>query len=208
MNQNMKTLSSHYRTAIDAIRAATLAPDFEYRSALLSVYCRTAPAHRPDLQGRVYLEAFEKVPGGITHLNWWTPATPAGFREFFTGLAERTGTFVSARPYRFGQSCDGTIGSPVLAAFKVACDALGFDADALYKEAYSGRDDPLPDWARCRADADWQGGVVWPDQWDADAVAGVIESLTEINYHSLVSTLATHSETRLQGSPSRTKIPG
>jgi len=183
----MKTLPLYYRNAIAALYAAKLAPDFEYHTDNLNVYCRGAPDNRMDLLGRVYLEAFEKIPGGITFLNNWITDTPTGFREFFAELSQQKKKFLSPRPYRLGQACDGTITSSVLAAFKVACDALGFDADTLYKKAYPEPDDPPPVWADCRQDADWQGGVVWPGQWDATAINGLVESLTEINYHSLVT---------------------
>lgn len=186
----MKTLPLPYRAAIAAIRAAKLAPDYEYRSDVLCVYCFAAPAHRDDLRGKLYLEAFEKIPGGVTFLNWWAPATPAGFQEFFTGLVERTDAFLSPRPYQVAQACDGTINDCVLAAFKHACDALGFDADALYKKAYPERDDSPPEWARCREFADWQGGVALPLTWDNAALAGLGESLHETNYHSLAGEFA------------------
>lgn len=183
----MKQLPSRYTKAIAAIRAATLAPDYDYRTDTLSVYCLAAPAHREDLHGKIYLEALEKIPGGVTFLNWWAPATLAGFREFFTGLAERIGEFLSPRPYRLGQACDGTIDSCVLAAFKQSCDALRFDANALYEQAYPQRNDTPPDWKRCCEFAEWQGGVALPAKWDAAALAGLDESFHEINYHSLAA---------------------
>ena len=118
-------------------------------------------------------------------LNWWAPATRTGVREFFLCLAQRHGQHLSPRPYRLGQACDGTIGSPVLHAYKVACDALGLDADALHRKAYAERGDEPPDWAECRCHAEWQGGVAWPERWDADAIGRLADSLTEINHHSL-----------------------
>lgn len=152
------------------------------------------PGRRPDLAGRIYLEAYEKVAGGIVFLNWWAPANRAGVRDFFVALAERK--IVSPRPYRLGQACDGTIGSPVLHAFRVACDALGLDADALYREAYAERDEEPPAWSECRRHAVWQGGVVWPERWDAAPIAGLEASLTAINYHSLRSAFAEAVQSR------------
>ena len=184
----MKTaLPPHYAGAI-AVALATPPDRFrEHYSPRLHLSARTAPTHRQDLQGKLYLEAFEKVPGGVVFLNWWAPATPAGVTDFFAGLATRTRLHVSPRPYRLGQACDGTIGSPVLHACKIACDALGLDADALYKKAYPERDDDPPDWADCQRHTDWQGGVVWPAAWDEAAVRGLAASLTEINFHRLVA---------------------
>lgn len=177
----------------DAIAFALEAPSNPWRefySARLHLYVQSAPANRPQFAGQIYLEAYEKVRGGVTFLNWWAPATPTGVREFFRGLAERRTEFVSPRPYRLGQACDGTINSPVLHAYKVACDAFSLDADRLYKIAYPERGDDPPDWTECRRHADWQGGVQWPTQWDADAVDRLTKSLTEINYHSLRSEFA------------------
>ncbi len=173
-----------------------LAPDFEYRTERLSIYARIAPADRPDLLGRIYLEAFEKVPGGIAHNNGWIAPSPSSLREFFADLSMQSIRYVSARPYRLGQACDGTIGAPVMAAFSAACNALGLIADDLYRQAYPQEHDHVPDWANCRLDADWQGGVAWPEKWDDAAIAGLIESLTEINYHRLVEVLETALETR------------
>ena len=167
----------------------------EFYSSQLHLYVQPAPAKRPQFAGQVYLEAYEKVSGGVTFLNWWAPATPTGVKRFFRGLAERPAQFVSPRPYKLGQACDGTIGSPVLHAYKVACEALGLDADRIYKAAYPDRDDNPPEWNECRRHAEWQGGVDWPGRWDATAVERLADSLTEINYHSLRSafTEAAHS---------------
>lgn len=188
----MKSLPLRYRNAIAAIVAANDRSDYTHHTRVLDVYCLAAPAHREDLRGKIYLEAFEKIPGGVTFLNWWTPKTFSGFTEFFTGLAERTGEFLSSRPYRLGQACDGTIDSCVLAAFEHGCRALRLDADGLYRQAYTDRDanDSPPNWARCREFAEWQGGVALPQKWDAAAFAGLGESLHEINYHSLAAVFA------------------
>lgn len=183
----MTKLSPYYSEAIAFALAPSRERSREFYSERLNLYVQSPPEHRADLAGRIYFEAFKKVPAGITFLNWWAPATPAGVREFFLGLAERTTAFVSKRPYRLGQACDGTINSPVLHAFKVACDALGLDADRLYKTAYPERGDDPPNWTDCRKHAEWQGGVAWPRQWDRTAIAGLAESLTAINYHSLRS---------------------
>jgi|GEM_PF-3313233 len=183
----MKTLPLYYHTAIAALYAAKLAPDFEYCTDTLYAYCRGAPDHRLDLLGRIYLEVFEKIPGGITFLNSWITDTPTGFREFFTELSRRKKTFLSPRPYQLSQGCDGTINACVLAAFKQACDAHGFDANALYQAAYPEHDDRPPNWEDCRRRAEWEGGVALPPTWDRAALQGLDESLHEINYHSLAA---------------------
>jgi hypothetical protein len=74
--------------------------------------------------------------------------------RFFSWLTQRKLEFVSLRPYRLGQACDGTIGSPVLHAYHVACLALGIEADRLYKLAYPERTDNPSDWNECRRHAE------------------------------------------------------
>lgn len=183
----MRTLPSHYGEAMAFALNPPGESAREFCSPRIHLYVQHAPADRAQFSGKIYLEAYEKVPGGVVFANWWAQATKAGVRGFFQGLAERGRNHVSHRPYRLAQSCDGTIGSPVLHAFKVACDALGLDANALHRKAYSERGDDPPDWNECRRHAEWQGGVECPDRWDANAVARLAASLTEINYHSLRS---------------------
>lgn len=182
----MKTLSTEHRAALAALGSAALSPGYEFRSSSLSLYASRA-SHRPDLAGRIYLEAFEKIPAGVTFLNWWAPDTRQGREDFFAALAERRGEFVSPRPYALGQACDGTIDASVHAAFKVACDALGFDADALHREAYP--EETPPNWAKSQEFADWQGGIAWPATWNDAALDALTESLHEINNHSLAAAL-------------------
>lgn len=174
-----------YADAIAFAQAIPEGPGREYWSPSLYVYCQRGRDGRPDLDGKLYLDAFEKVPGGLVHLNWWAPGTLAGVKEFFRGLAGRTQLRVSPRPYRLGQACDGTIDDVALHAYKIACEALGLNADQLYRMAYADRDEQPPAWESCRRMAEWQGGVRWPKRWDVAAIVGVAESLTEINYHSL-----------------------
>ncbi|MDP3071121.1 MAG: hypothetical protein Q8N18_12595 [Opitutaceae bacterium] len=184
----MKTdFPTHYQDAIRFILEPSAGRERERYTSDLYVYVHAAPADRPRFAGQFYLEAFERIAGGVTFLNAWVPATPAGVERFFRWLTERKKEFVSPRPYRLGQACDGTIGSAVLHAYYVACSALGLDADRLYKRAYPERTDNPPDWHGCQHHAEWQGGVVWPDCWDAAAIDGLAESLTAINYHSLRS---------------------
>ena len=187
----------HYADAIAFALDRSTQPSRELYTTLLHVYVQQAPADRPQLEDKVYLEVYEKVPGGVIHLNWWAPATRSGVLEFFSELAGADIRRVSSRPYQLGQPCDGTIGSPVLHAYKVACDALGLDADALYRTAYTERGDNPPDWAECKRHAEWQGDVVWPDCWDEVAVEALAESLTEINYHSLCTAFTDAAEMAL-----------
>lgn len=139
-----------YTSAIAFALEASSDPWREFYSPRIHLYLQSAPADRPQFSGKIYLEAYEKLSGGVTFLNWCAPATPAGVRQFFRGLAARTTEFMSPRPYQLGQACDGTINSPVLHAYKVACDDLGLDANRLYKAAYPDRDDDPPVWNECR----------------------------------------------------------
>lgn len=181
----MKKLPLRYREAIAAISADLLALDYEHRTAVLNVYVFPAPDYRDDLRGKIYLEAYEKVSGGITFLNGWTPATPAGFREFFTALAERPNAFISPRPYQAWAS---------MRRHDQRLRARGVQARVRRARPRCGRplqtslsrpDELVPSWSRCREFADWQGGVALPPKWDAAALAALDESLNEINYHSL-----------------------
>jgi hypothetical protein len=178
-------LSSLYSEAIAFALETPAGVSRELHTPGLYLCTRREPTGRPQFTGKVYLEAFEKVPDGIVFLNWRAPVTRAAVRDFFAALASSGGEHVSPRPYRLGQSCDGTISSPVFHAFRVACDALGLDADALHRRAYPEEKDTPPDWSGCQRHAEWQGGVDWPKRWDAAAVARLADSLTEINNHRL-----------------------
>ena len=191
-------LPSHYAEVFAAALTVKPGKHRECYSPRVYLYAQPPPRHRRDLAGKVYLEAFEKVHGGVVFLNWWAPATPAGVREFFSGLAERSDADVSPRPYRLGQACDGTINSPVLFALKVACAALGLEPDRLYKKAYPERGDNPPIWSDCRRHAEWQGGVELPTSWDDAAIGGLIESLHEINFHSLAAEVSDAAEAALR----------
>ena len=193
----MNILSYHHRLAMDALRVADLSGGFEYRCSLLRIYAE--PLESPGGGGTpdIYLEAVEKTPGGLVSLGGRPRLTLSGLREFFTNLALRTGALAAERPYRLGQSYDGAMHAPVLTAFKTACDAFTLNADDVYREAYPRPDEPMPAWEALREEAEWQGGVECPVRWDAGALDALKESLTEINYHSLVSVLARRCAVRL-----------
>ena len=92
----------------------------------------------------------------------------------------------SPRPYVLGQACDGSIDDCVHALFFNFCSKRGIDPVATYKMAYP-EEDP-PDYSEVLKSAEWEG-VKYPKRWDKKAFAGLIESLTEINNHSLVDVL-------------------
>ena len=97
----------------------------------------------------------------------------------------------SKRPYTLGQACDGTIDVCVLALFISYCQTKGLDPQKLYHEAYS---DVEQDYFNKTQQENWimeakQQGVIYPKCWGRTAYDGLLESLTEINNHSLRSGL-------------------
>ena len=116
-----------------------------------------------------------RVPGGILY-------------EMYTD-GDRTFHQYSPRPYVLGQPCDGTIENCVFALFYDYCKVKGLDPAALYRQAYSDRE-PSSEAEReaCirRAMAE---GVAFPLAWYDEAFKGLLDSLSEINHHSLVSIL-------------------
>lgn len=46
-----------------------------------------------------------------------------------------------------------------------------------------------PDWSETVAFADWQG-VAYPAQWGAAEIAGLLESLHAVNYHTIAAIVA------------------
>lgn len=179
----MKSLPQHY---LQALAFALTAPPTNAKQLFLEklyVFVSYAGNERMRTEGRVYLEVYEKLPGGVSFANGWLKENRDDIHEFLLNLAQSGLTRVSPRPYRLGQACDGTIGSAVLHAFKVGCDALGLEASGLHRKAYPKEE--VPNWIEAQLHAEWQGGVAWPASWDAKAVAALAESLTEINYHRL-----------------------
>jgi hypothetical protein len=86
------------------------------------------------------------------------------------------------RPYVLGQACDGSICVPVMALYLDFCTRHALDAQALYAQAYPEAE-PLEQDA-ITAFANWQG-VALPHTWTAACFSGLLESLTEINAHTL-----------------------
>lgn len=131
----------------------------------------------------VVFEGFVRCEGGLRHLvHRYDRAT---IHSAALDTLEH-GTF-SPRPYQLAQSCDGSINSCVLALFDHWCKAAGQCPTQLYRRAYDR--ESAPDWTETVAFADWQG-VVYPAQWRRDEIAGLLESLHAINYHSLAGIVA------------------
>lgn len=131
----------------------------------------------------VVFEGLVKSEGGIRHL------VHRYDRTTLRGAALDTlehGTF-SPRPYQLAQPCDGSINSCVLALFIRWCSVAGRCPTKLYRQAYD--QELTPDWAETVAFADWQG-VAYPACWGEAEVAGLLESLHAVNYHSLAEVVA------------------
>ncbi|MCI0541604.1 MAG: hypothetical protein L0Z50_40920 [Verrucomicrobiales bacterium] len=132
----------------------------------------------------VVFEGFVKCDGGVRHLvHRYEKVT---LHEAALDILEH-GTF-SPRPYRLAQACDGSINECVLALFVNFCAANHHSADALFRASYPD-DRQIPHWREVVIAADWQG-VCYPSRWDADASAGLLESLHVINYHQLAALVA------------------
>lgn len=98
---------------------------------------------------------------------------------------------ISPRPYQLGQACDGSITSCVLALFHSFCLYAQLNPGQFYREAYSEREKDNfrdLDFKAILPFANWQG-VKYPRIWGKDEYEGLLESLTEINYHSLANLL-------------------
>ena len=126
--------------------------------------------------------AKKKVKGGIKHLVYWYKALDIKKIKADIG---KYGNF-SERPYRLAQACDGSIDEPVFALYLDFCRAKRIDAKKLYKKAYP--ESKQQDYGETLKHAKWEG-VEYPEKWDKTAYEGLIESLTEINNHSLVGEL-------------------
>lgn len=140
-------------------------------------------------------EVTVKVPGGVRHLVYRQKRRPT--EAACIECALQHGNF-STRPYQPGQACDGSIDSVALTLYFRFCEANQIDALALLRTAYPEEND----WdkatrAKILARGEWEGVAV-PEKWDEAAIAGTLESLTEINYHSLRSTLDDLLEERAQ----------
>ena len=151
---------------------------------------------------RTLVEAFAKVNGGIRHLVCnYEPELADKIKSHGMSYAlERIkndtikdGVF-SERPYKLAQSCDGSINECALALFFNWCKSQKTDPDHLYKTAYPEREEKYcPAWKEATSFAEWQG-VEYPSLWDEKSVDGMLESLTEINYHSLREEIEKHLE--------------
>jgi hypothetical protein len=101
---------------------------------------------------------------------------------------------LSARPYRLGQPCDGTIDTCVHALFILWCRATGHDPQTLYHKAYGDKSTTTPQTYNLDEQEEklrhaLDEGIEIPTSWSEKAFQGLLDSLTEINLHALVQVL-------------------
>lgn len=130
------------------------------------------------------VDAKVKVPGGLKGIVYRTTELPSLADVLDLVQSSEHPVNVSPRPYRLAQSCDGTIGSPVMALYASFCESKGLDPAAVMIDAYPGETWNAQDFIKSAEEAGWQG-VAYPEEWDANAITGLVESLHEINYHQL-----------------------
>jgi len=125
-----------------------------------------------------------KVEGGVRHLvNRYRSC------DLTQAMKDLSEAYFSPRPYVLGQTCDGSIDDCVHALFFSFCLKKGVDPAATHRMAYP--EEEPPNYGEVQKSAEWEG-VKYPKRWDKKAFAGLIESLTEINNHSLVGVLLEH----------------
>lgn len=96
----------------------------------------------------------------------------------------RRNHFKSRRPYKAGQACDGSISSPVFHLYNQLCNHFGLDPIIVHGVAYSDVELTASNLAEMIKLAEWQG-VEEITNWNEATIELVLDSLTEINHHSL-----------------------
>lgn len=101
-------------------------------------------------------------------------------------IVERTKElrYVSKRPYKAGQACDGSIGAPALYLYIQLCKAFALNPISLYNKSYDDYRMTQKRIANIQVFAEWQGVEVITT-WNKKAITKVLDSLTAINHHSL-----------------------
>jgi hypothetical protein len=126
----------------------------------------------------------KKVKGGIRYLVYWYKELDV--KKIKSDIV-KYGTF-SPRPYKLAQPCDGSIDQTAFALFINFCRAKNINPEEFYQKTYQDEGHKEIDCDFILRLADWEG-VEYPELWDKKAYEGMLESLTEINYHSLVGAL-------------------
>jgi hypothetical protein len=95
----------------------------------------------------------------------------------------------SKRPYELAQACDGTIDACVYGLLILFCRAHHLDLQQLMEEAYPNREPFTVEAQEADLQRALAQGIAIPQHWDSNAFAGLLDSLTAINNHSLVDCL-------------------
>ena len=123
-------------------------------------------------------------------------AVETGIRSTMAADGHEVWSLVSARPYRLGQACDGTIDTCVTALFLVWCYAHDHDPATLVLRAYG---ETRHEWSVARQlktlREAFAEGVVVPPVWCAASVRGLLDSLHEINCHALAEVVSDLADT-------------
>lgn len=129
------------------------------------------------------VQVFVRVSGGVYHLvARYSGEQPS--LDFLRHEARRR-SCLSKRPYRLGQSCDGSIEACVMALFFNFCAMRNVDAAELRRAARPNRPElTAQEIAAIKEQADWEG-TDYPRTWDDNAMRGLVESLHAINAHAL-----------------------
>ena len=114
---------------------------------------------------------------------------PGGIIQEVYADGDRCEHVFSPRPYVLGQLADSTTETCIFALFYDYCTAQELDPAALYAQAYPGSEFPDADERRESTRQAMAEGVSFPLLWDEKAFAGLLDSLSEINNHSLASVL-------------------
>lgn len=140
-----------------------------------------------DIRNNDYVyEVFLKVKKGVKH-------TVIRNKKLFTEKDIlkylEMQTYISKRPYKLAQSCDGSIGSPVMSLFFDYCKKNALNPSELYSKAYPNETLSKEDIEETFKLGIWQG-VEFPNEWREKEFKGLLQSLTNINNHSLVGVLS------------------
>jgi hypothetical protein len=145
-----------------------------------SVYCEER------ICGKEFIaEAFVKGAGHVRHMVNLYFHVPTVTEILFDATKF---SVHSPRPYKAGQSCDGSITSPVLHLYFQCCSAFNLNPIECYRQAYNDISLTRKDIQSIIAFATWQGVEIITD-WNTDNIERVLDSLTKINNHSLRSVL-------------------
>ena len=130
---------------------------------------------------RYVADVFIKVNQGLKHATLSYSHKPS-LKELL--LTTENIDYVSLRPYKAGQSCDGSIGAPVFCLLQQLCNYFHIDLVAIYNTTYDDDILTLQELKSIIEFAHWQG-VEIITKWNKEAILAVLESVTQINMHQL-----------------------